>query len=335
MKTTVIALPLWMKLWVPGYRAKWGNRCAALIDHLHRVVPTLDFGSDDDGPWIEAEGGAVRVHGFWTDDGKGQIFDILQPDLPPALRREYFRLVLDYVNRYLYPHMRPDLKPEGYEPEQLFCFHGQHKDAIADLEDPVARALLTEAFRPKRGEIIIDCGSFIGLGELRISPDVADGHIYAVEADRSCYERLCRNLGDNGVTNVTPMRRAIWNEEKELELETNYAQANTLVREVQKGRSTQTVRTITIDQIVEQHRLSKVDMLSLTLNGAEVEALEGAAATLDKLRPRIRLAGWYSRGGRKIWQITKEQLEAHGYVVFVGDRGNVMALPGEKVRAKA
>ena len=67
-------------------------------------------------------------------------------------------------------------------------------------------------------------------------------------------------------------------------------------------------------------------LLSLTLNGAEVETLAGAAETLTHFRPRIRLAGWYSRDGRKIWQITQEQLAGHGYDVFVGKRGNVMAL---------
>ena len=32
-------------------------------------------------------------------------------------------------------------------------------------------------------------------------------------------------------------------------------------------------------------------MISLTLNGAEVEALLGAKLTLSKFRPRVRLAG--------------------------------------------
>ena len=61
--------------------------------------------------------------------------------------------------------------------------------------------------------------------------------------------------------------------------------------------------------------------------GAEVEAIKGAKQTLTYLRPRIRLAGWYTRGGRKISDITKDQLEALDYQVFIGSRGNTMALP--------
>ena len=35
-------------------------------------------------------------------------------------------------------------------------------------------------------------------------------------------------------------------------------------------------------------------MISLTLNGA-MEALIGAKETLENLRPRLRIAGWYKR----------------------------------------
>ena len=78
-----------------------------------------------------------------------------------------------------------------------------------------------------------------------------------------------------------------------------------------------------------ENKLDKLDMLSLTLNGAEVEALGGATETLTNLRPRIRLAGWYTRDGKKISEITKKIIEKYDYRVFVGPRNNVMAIPIE------
>jgi len=93
------------------------------------------------------------------------------------------------------------------------------------------------------------------------------------------------------------------------------------------GATVERVKTITVDKIVEMYGLNKLDLLSLTLNGAEVEAIKGAQRTLTDLRPRIRLAGWYTRGGKKISALTKVQLEALNYRVFIGPRGNTMALP--------
>ncbi|MDP6952966.1 MAG: FkbM family methyltransferase, partial [Alphaproteobacteria bacterium] len=110
------------------------------------------------------------------------------------------------------------------------------------------------------------------------------------------------------------------------DLQSGFAQANTLVAELHHGEETRRVRTVSVDALVAEHGLSRLDMLSLTLNGAEIEALEGADETLAGLRPRVRLAGWYERGGRRIADIAREILERHGYRVFVGPHGNLMAL---------
>ena len=67
-------------------------------------------------------------------------------------------------------------------------------------------------------------------------------------------------------------------------------------------------------------------MLSLTLNGAEIEALEGATETISRFKPRIRLAGWYKRDGELICDLTKKQLEKHGYKVIIGPRNGVCAI---------
>ncbi len=323
----MIPIPVRLKALVPGYRAKWRHRYTAMIDHAREHAPRLTFGADDTVPWLEERNGGPRLHGFWTEPANAEVYDLLAGDLPEALPKEHFRLFKDYVNRYLYPHMRPDLKPKGYAVEQLFGFHGQHKDAIADLDDAGARTRLEQAFTPKPGDVVIDGGPFLGFGEIRLAPDIGGGHLYAIEADRDCHALLERNLRHNGIENATALHCALWNEATQLELESGYAQANTLVSEVHKGETTQKVDTITIDGVVERFGLHRVDMLSLTLNGAEVEALEGAQRTLSDLRPRIRLAGWYKRGDSFIWQLTKVQLEAHGYDVFPGPRGNLMALP--------
>ena len=327
MTGLAVSVPLWLKILVPGYRAKWRHRYAALLDHLNELAPRLIFGREDNIPWVEPKAGGCRLYGFWTEPANLEVIKLLGRALPPTMPPRHFRLMKDYINCYLYPHMRPDLKPEGYTVDQLFGFHGQHKDAIADLPDPALRAELTRAFKPRPDDVAIDCGAFLGFGEARLAPDMADGHVYAIEASAECHALLTRNMTRNRLANVTAIHRAVWNKETTRDLQSGFAQANTLVEEVYQGERVETVPTITVDGVVAQYGIARVDMLSLTLNGAEVEALEGARRTLADLRPRIRLAGWYSREGRRIWEWTKPVLEEHGYRVFVGPRGNVMALP--------
>ncbi|MBT3171669.1 MAG: FkbM family methyltransferase [Rhodospirillaceae bacterium] len=323
----MIPLPLDIKLLLPGYRARWRARYACMLAELEALAPSLTYGEDDGTPWIELAQENLRLFGFRTELKNAEVYRILRGALPPSIPLSHFRLVKDCLNRYVYPHMRPDLKPAEFATEAMFGFHGQHKDAIADLADADAREKLSQAFVPRPDDVVIDCGPFLGFGELRIAPALVDGHMFAVEADRACHALLSRNMSHNGIENVTVLHRAVWDSETELDLQSDFAQANSLVSEVHIGAEVERVRTITIDAIVEAHSIQKLDMLSLTLNGAEVEAIKGAERTLTNLRPRIRLAGWYARGGRKISAITKDQLEALGYQVFIGPRNNTMALP--------
>lgn len=321
-------IPIELKALVPGYRERWRQSYACMLTEIAGLAERVRYGQDGNVPWIELESGP-RFHGFATEKANREVFRLLRRDLPAGMPESHFRLVKDCLNRYVYPHMRPDLKPAGYPAASMFGFHGQHKDAIADQPEEL-RAGLNEVFRPKPGEVFVDCGAFLGFGELRIAPEIGDGHLYAIEASGACHRLLQRNLTHNKIANATALHRAVWKDTTELELETSFAQGNSLIEEVQQGSRKERVRTVAIDGLVEEFRLDRLDMLSLTLNGAEVEALEGAAKTLQALRPRIRLAGWYARGGTKIWQLTKTQLETHGYRVFVGPRGNVMALPRER-----
>ncbi|MBX3456238.1 FkbM family methyltransferase [Ferrovibrio sp.] len=325
----MIPIPLALKRLVPGYTQRWRKRYAGFMAYMNREVPKLHFGETDGTPWIERAEDGLRLHGFWTEPANADAYDMLRPDLPGSLPKPHFRLVKDYINRYLFPHMRPDLKPEGFDVEQLWGFHGQHKDAIADYPDSVARERLMRAFTPKPGETFIDGGAFLGFGDIRMAREVLDCRVIAVEANRDCHALLSRNLQHNGINAVIARHNGVWKAAGSLNLETGFAQANSLVEEVHKGDRTQIVETISVDGIVAAEGLDRLSMLSLTLNGAEVEALEGAKDTLTRLRPRIRLAGWYSRGDRKISAITAEQLAAYDYDVFVGPRNNTMALPKE------
>lgn len=322
----MIPIPKAIKLFIPGYRQLWKRRSQCFLDHLAIHAPLLSFGDEDGTPFIEHKEKGLRLYGFVTDPKSKDFFSLIQPYVPKSIPDTHFRLIKDYINRYLYPHMRPDLNIVGYTPNQMAGFHGQHKDSIQNMPGD-QQSLLSKAFMPDPQDVIIDCGPFIGFGDTRVAEDLLGGRIIAVEASKPCFDLLQRNLTTNAIACSTAIHRAVWNELTEMELESDFAQANTLVKEVHKGLHTQKVQTITIDQIIKDFALDKLDMLSLTLNGAEIEALDGAKEALTKYRPRIRLAGWYIRDGETIATHTSRILKKYDYQVFVGPRNNVLALP--------
>lgn len=326
----MISAPLPLKLLVPGYRARWKRQCRALIEHVNRLAPQMDFGDDGDGPWIRVADGP-RLHGFYTDPGKAEVHRIIAPAFAQPLAVERFRLVLDYINRYLYPHLRPDLRPEGYAESEMFGFHGQQRDELQVV--PARRAALLELFRPRSGDVVVDCGPFLGFGEIRIAPELGNSRVIAVEASAACHHRLCRNLDENRIRNVVALHRAMWNCETEIELSTGHAQANSAFSDIVPGEGRQKVRTVSLDSLARDHALERLDVVSLTLNGAEPEAIDGGHDVLTRLRPRIRAAGWYQREGEPIWKHLSRRLEPYGYACFVGTRGGFIAFPAEMLES--
>lgn len=330
MKSFARFVPRSIKNLVPGYRSRWRDAYRALLAEIAELHPSIEFGQTGDTPWIELKETGLRLHGFWTEGAELELYENLRPDLPAHLPRTHFRLCKDFINRYRYPHLRPDLKPQ-YPREQLHGFHGQHKDALVDLPDSSAVESLTELFRPKLGEIIIDGGAFLGFGDIRVAAEVGNGHIYAIEAARSCHTLLRQNVEFNKVANVTPIHRAVWKENGTMNLGTTYAQGNSLVPGKVHGFEprlhAETVGAVTIDTVVDEFGLHRVDMLSFTLNGAEPEAVMGAQNTLRRFRPRFRAPGRYLRGNTPISEMLRELLTACGYRVFAGQRGNTIGIP--------
>ena len=260
-----------LKSLIPGNRNRTNQRYAALLAELNRDWPGITFGATNGVPWLQLPDNGPRLHGFWSDDKHTALCHQLQHDLPPNLAPEYFRLARDFVTRYSYPHLRPDTKPIGYPVEQLGGFHGQHKDAIPDLEDATDRAELSEAFRPKPGETILDCGAFLGFGDLKVAADIGDGRIFAVEAASACHALLKTNVEWNGISNVVPIHGGIWDGGGGMSLERGEAQANTLVREISEGQSRELIPSMSIDMLVAQryvgraicHRSSRHDKPNL------------------------------------------------------------------------
>ncbi|MBT6118963.1 MAG: FkbM family methyltransferase [Rhodospirillaceae bacterium] len=319
-------VPLGLKLSLPAYRQGWLRRHTVLTRHIAEVAANLRFGETDGTPWIEEPNGQ-RFHGFWTEGKDADLFRILAPAMPKNLAAPWFRIARDYVTRYRFPHMWPDLRPDGAR-DELGGFHGQHKDSYEDLLPETRQALLA-AFRPGPCDVVLDGGCYVGFGAVRMAREAPEGKVYAVEADARCHALLCRNLSALPAGNALPIHAGLWRESGRMALGTGIAQANSLIADMVSLDDGAEINVTTVDRILEDNGVDRLDMLSLTINGAEVEALAGARRALEHHRPRIRLAGWYRRNGERIADTARNVLEEADYWVYTSAHGDVLALPRE------
>ncbi len=295
----------------------------AFIKHICLYHDQVKYGVDkNNNPFIEYKN--KIFYGFYPSEKEIGTFNLLKRFLPNDFQKTHYRLLRDFITRYIYPHMMPTIKPQ-YPTFLLSGFHGQHKDAIDDIRDRNLRNELKDIFSIKHDDVIINGGAYIGFGDIRVSEMNPNGKIIAVEAEKACFEMLKFNLDSNRVANVMALHNALWNKKGEMELGTTNLQANSLVDGIVGSTDKQTVECITIDDIVDSYSLKSIDFVSLTLNGAEVETLDGMKETLSLYRPRLRLAGWYYRGNDPIWKLATEKLKRFDYKVVVGKRGSVLA----------
>jgi FkbM family methyltransferase len=148
----------------------------------------------------------------------------------------------------------------------------------------------------RNGDIVIDCGAHVGvftnMALLRGASKVV-----AIEPDPVNLECLRRNFRQeisDGRVIVVP--KGVWSREKIITLyESNSnSGSNTMIgaRSEQKAGKIE-VPVTTLDKIVEELHLPRVDFIKMDIEGAEREALRGAAGTLARDFPRLMLDSYH------------------------------------------
>jgi FkbM family methyltransferase len=179
----------------------------------------------------------------------------------------------------------------------------------------------------KLGDRVIEAGAFIGYYTLRMVEDVGpEGHVVSIEPVEANLDIIRRNLQANNVRNVTVVPYAVSDERGVKTLHVTRWQKNSLVREIIRGKGdVREVRVTaeTIDNIVEETGIGLPALVILTVNGVEVEALEGMTETLERENVHLVVAAKYVVDGKPVLDRVVDILGSQGYEVKLDRRGFV------------
>ncbi len=138
----------------------------------------------------------------------------------------------------------------------------------------------------KSGQIGLDVGAHRGFWSIFYgSRTLPAGLIFAWEPNPTNYQHLLRNIAKNRCTHIIPLRLAAWRENALLTLEYDETMPlHSFVSRVKESGQGDTI-AVSIDALVEGLSLPRLDWIKMDIEGAEVEALQGARQTLRRYKP--------------------------------------------------
>ncbi|MFX1315207.1 MAG: FkbM family methyltransferase [Promethearchaeota archaeon] len=176
-------------------------------------------------------------------------------------------------------------------------------------------------FQIRNGDIILDIGASIGWYTCKVSKLVGDnGKIIAIEPNQRNYEYLKKNIEINNLNNIITINKGVWSSKKELiflckgygsTLEFNRVFEN-------KSRNFITINVDTIDNIISELKLTKINLIKMDIEGAEIEAILGAKYVINNFKMlKLIIAAYHkNQKGLESFKILVPYLERRGFKIF-------------------
>jgi FkbM family methyltransferase len=176
---------------------------------------------------------------------------------------------------------------------------------------------------PQAGDVFLDIGAYIGWYTIRASEAVGPaGRVIALEPDATNRRQLENNISLNGLSNCFTVPKAAWEHNQKIGW---HSSAVPVWHKADMGEHANLVQAITIDSLVNELDLKRVDWIKMDIEGAEIEALRGAEQTLGLFSPVLfievhetiePLTRFLTEFGYRIEKATFDQPpDHHGYIL--------------------
>lgn len=132
-------------------------------------------------------------------------------------------------------------------------------------------------------EIFLDCGSYNFSTSAQLLERCKNvKKIFAFEPDESNYELCRKKISDEQLCEVELISAGVWNSDNQLSFHSFSGEGSKIV---EKGNAT--ISVVKIDSVLKG---GKVTFIKMDIEGAELEALEGARETIQKYRPKLAIS---------------------------------------------
>lgn len=176
-------------------------------------------------------------------------------------------------------------------------------------------------YMPGEGDVIIDVGAGIGTETLFFHERLGKkGKIFSIEASTDSYNKLEALCLKNGIENsfnfnmaISGFNGKIWMEETE-KFEVN---------QTNMTKSGIEIDCLTLDEFVKRNNISKVDLLKVNIEGAELEMIQGMKDSVGIIRNvAVSCHDFLFKDNKRIMETVVGFLQEHGFEISYNKTGN-------------
>ncbi len=151
----------------------------------------------------------------------------------------------------------------------------------------------------QKGDIVLDCGAYVGTFASK-ALEAGAKLVVAIEPVPQKIECLRRNFPSEiqaGRLIVYP--KGVWDKEETLPLHKHAAHSGGDSFVLDRRTTSEKLQLTTIDRLVEELKLERVDFIKMDIEGAEIKALRGAGSTIRAYHPALALAVYHQPTDRQ------------------------------------
>jgi FkbM family methyltransferase len=179
-----------------------------------------------------------------------------------------------------------------------------------ELECPEATFGYFLNYIPKKGDVIIDVGSYPGDFTIVANYFLNNsGKIICFEPDINNYKILCNNIKKYKIKNVKIIKKGLWNKKDVLHFDTNKGESSI----TKNGKYI--IKVNTLDNELKSLKIKKVDFIKMDVEGAELEALKGMKKTLKNNNCKLAIASYHYIKGKQTYRRCEKFLKKLNYKV--------------------
>ena len=239
------------------------------------------------------------IHYYFRDDFEDRLKDVtkhLDKDSKSTYKWLLLRALAVNVikmNSLYFEHERKEqeefinFRLENSAPNEIagYKYYGKY-----NLHPFINPGLTDEDKEFLKDKDIIDAGAFTGDTSIPIAK-YTNKNIYAFEPFDESFEGLKKNIDANNIKNIIPVKKSLGNinGKRTLYLSGDNVQGITSNANARDYDEEITVEEITIDKFVKDNNLD-VGYITVDVEGAEMDLLEGALETIKTQRPILTIS---------------------------------------------